>query len=83
MNAVAKAQLTFQMLILLPKYLYHQSQYQKIWDRKCLAQIAQMVRAFGMNLKVGGSSPPSGRDIFCLKNSLKNFLKNIRSCVEN
>ena len=29
--------------------------------------IAQVVRAFGMNPKVGGSSP-SGRDIFCLKN---------------
>ena len=27
-----------------------------------------MARAFGMNPKVGGSSPPSGRDIFCLEN---------------
>ena len=27
-----------------------------------------MIRAFGMNPKVGGSSPPSGEDIFCLKN---------------
>ena len=27
MNAVARAQLTFQMLTLLQKYLYHQSQY--------------------------------------------------------
>ena len=45
------------------KHLYIcQSQY------KCQALIAQMVRAFGMNPKVGGSSPPSGRDIFCLKN---------------
>ena len=26
-----------------------------------------MVRELGMNPKVGGSSPPSGRDIFCLK----------------
>ena len=27
-----------------------------------------MVRAVGMNPKIGGSSPLSGRDIFCLKN---------------
>ena len=27
-----------------------------------------MVRAFGMNPKIGGSSPPLDRDIFCLKN---------------
>ena len=27
MHAVARAQLTFQMLALLKKYLYHQSQY--------------------------------------------------------
>ena len=32
----------------------HQSQF-KTSDSKCLALIAQMVRAFGMNLKVGGS----------------------------
>ena len=31
-------------------YLYHQSQCSKTWDSKCLA--------FGMNPKVGGSSPP-------------------------
>ena len=29
----------------------------KAWDSKCLALIAQMVRAFGMNPKVGGLSP--------------------------
>ena len=57
MNAVARAQLAFQMLTLLQKYLYHQSQYSKSWDSKCLALIAQMVRAFGMNPKVGGSRP--------------------------
>ena len=57
-NAVAHAQLTFQMWTLLKKYLYHhKSQYSKTWDCKCLALIAQMVRAFGMNPKVGGSSP--------------------------
>ena len=27
-----------------------------------------MARAFGMNPKVGGSSPPPSRDIICLKN---------------
>ena len=58
MNAVAYAQLTFQMLILLQKYLYWQSQYSNTWDSKCMALIAQVVRAFGMNPKVGGSSPP-------------------------
>ena len=56
-NAVAPAQLIFQMLTLLKKYRYHQSQYSKTWDSKCLALIAQKVGAFGMNLKVWGSSP--------------------------
>ena len=58
MNAVAYAQLTFQMLTLLQKYLYWQSQYSNIWDSKCVALIAQVFRAFGMNPKVGGLSPP-------------------------
>ena len=39
------------------KYLYRQSQYSNTSDSKCLAPIAQVVRAFGMNPKVGGSSP--------------------------
>ena len=30
----------------------------KAWDSKCLALIAQTVRVFGMNLKIGSSSPP-------------------------
>ena len=46
------AQLTFQMITLLQVYLYRQSQYSKTWDSKCLALIAQIVRAFGMNPKV-------------------------------
>ena len=54
-----RTQLTFQILTLLKKYLYRQSQYLKTWDSKCLALISKMVRSFGMN---------SGRDIFCLKN---------------
>ena len=54
MNVVAGAQLTFQML--LKKNLYRQSQYKK-WDNKCLALISQIVRAFGMNPKVGDSNP--------------------------
>ena len=58
MNAVACAQLTFQMLTSIQKYLYHLSQYSKPWDRQCLALIAQMVRAFGMNPKFGGTSAP-------------------------
>ena len=56
--------LTFQMLILIHKKPYHQRQYSKTWDSKCLALIAQVVRAFGMHPKVGGSS----RNIFYLKN---------------
>ena len=39
--------------------LYCQSQYSKTWDSKCMALIVQMVREFGMNPKVEGSSPPS------------------------
>ena len=77
MNAVARAQLAFQMLTLLEKYLYHQSQYSKTWDNKCLALITQMVRAFGMNPKVGGSSP-SQVETFSLS---KNFHIFIRTSV--
>ena len=58
MNAVARPQLKFQILTLLQKYLYRQSLYSKTWDSWFLALIAQMVRAFGMNPKVGGSIPP-------------------------
>ena len=58
MNAVACAQLTFQMLILLQKYLYCQSQYSNILDSKYLTLMTQVVSAFSMNLKITGSSPP-------------------------
>ena len=68
MNAVARAQSIFQMLTLLEKYLYRQRQYSKPWDGKCLALIAQMVRAFGMNPKVGGSSPSQVETFSVLKN---------------
>ena len=57
MHAVAHAQLTFQMLTLLKKYLYRQSQYSNTWDSKCLSLIAQVVSAFGMNPKVGVRVP--------------------------
>ena len=53
------------MLTLLQKYLYDQSHYPNISDRKCLGLISQVVRSFAMVPKVRGSSPPSGRDIFC------------------
>ena len=43
MNTVARAQLTFQMLTLLKKFLYRQSQYLTTWDSRCLALIAEMV----------------------------------------
>ena len=36
------------------KHLYHQSQYSNTWDRKCLALIAEVVRAFGIKPKLGG-----------------------------
>ena len=59
------------MLTLFKKYLYHQIQYSKTWESKCLNLMAQTVRAFGMNPNFGGSGPPppppSGRDNFCLK----------------
>ena len=58
MNAVARAQLLLQMLTSLQLYLYHQSQYSKTWDSTCLALVAQMVRTFGINPKLVGSSPP-------------------------
>ena len=50
------------------------------WDSKCLALIAQVVRAFGMNPKIGGSSL-SQVETFSL--NLGHFHKNIRSWVEN
>ena len=45
------------MAIVIYMYDNRQSQCSNIWDSKCLALIAQMVRAFGMNPKVGGESP--------------------------
>ena len=62
------------------KYLYRQREYYT-WDSKYLALIAQVVRAFGMNSKVGGFESPSGRDIFSLNR--RHFHKNIRSWVKN
>ena len=55
MNAVARAHLTYQMLALLQKYLYLQSQYSTTWDSKCQALIAQIGRVFCVNPKVEGS----------------------------
>ena len=69
------------MLTSLKKYLYRQSQYSKTWDSKCLALIAQIVRAFGMNPKVGGSSPPQVEAFSVSK--LWHFHKNTCLCVEN
>ena len=63
------------------KYLYHQNQYSKTRDSKCLALIAQMVRAFGTNPKVGVRVPLRSRHF--LSQTLWYFHKNIRSCVEN
>ena len=65
----------------LQKYLCRQNQYSRIWDSKGLALIAEVDRAFGMNPKVGGSSPLRSRYFLFLK--LRHFHKNIRSWVEN
>ena len=40
------------------KNLYRQSQYSRTWNGRCLALIAQVVRGFGMNPEVVGSSCP-------------------------
>ena len=64
MNAVALAQITFEMLTLLLKYLYHQSQYLKTLDSKSLTLITQIRHEF----EGSGFESPSGRDIFYLKN---------------
>ena len=57
-NAVTRTQLSFQMLTLLPKISILPEPVFKTWNCKGLALITQMVRAFGMNPVVGGSSPP-------------------------
>ena len=69
MNAVARTQLTFQLLTILQRYLYHQSQYSTTRESKCLALIAQWVRAFGMNPKFGGSGLPQV-ETFCVSKTL-------------
>ena len=53
----------------------------KTWDNKCLALIAQMVIAFGMNPKVGVRFPLRSKHF--LSQKLWHFHKNIRSCIEN
>ena len=60
---------------------YHQSQYSQTWDDKCLALIAQMVRVFGMNPKIGVRVPISLSFFLCQK--LRHFHQNISSWVEN
>ena len=51
------------------RYLHRQSQYSNAWHSKCLALIAQMVRIFGMNPKVGASSPQQV-ETFTVSNTL-------------
>ena len=63
-------QITFQMLTLLQRYLFRQSQYS---ISKSLALIAEMVRAFGMDLKVEGSSPLRSR--YFLSQNFDNFTR--------
>ena len=54
----------------------------KTWDSKCLALIAQMVRAFGVNPEVGGSSP-SQVETFSVSKNFWLFHKNIPWGFEN
>ena len=72
MNIVARAQLTFHTFT-LKKHLYHRSWYSKTLGRKFLALIAQMVRAFGINPKVGGSSLPQA-ETFSVSKTLTIFV---------
>ena len=65
----------------ITKYLYRQSQYSTTWDSKCLALIAQLVRTFGMNTKVGWSSPLRSRH--SLPQKRRHFHKNIRLWSKN
>ena len=69
------------MLTLLQKYRHRQSQYSKAWGSKCLALIAQMVRASGMNPQVGGSGPFQVEAFSVSK--LRHFHKNTRLWVED
>ena len=55
--------------------LYYQCQYSKTWDSKCLALIAQMVRAFGINPNVGCSSPPQVEIFLSQKRSQDTFTR--------
>ena len=55
--------------------------HSKTWGSKCLALLAQLARAFGMNPKVGGSSPPQG-ETFSVSKTLTLSQKHC-SCVEN
>ena len=58
MNVVACVQLTFQVFTLQTKIYTLPEPVFQTWDRKCLVSIAQMVKVFGMNPKVGGLSAP-------------------------
>ena len=55
MNVVSRAQSNFNFTT---KHLYHRTQYSTSCAIKCLALIAQMVRAVSMNPKLEGSGPP-------------------------
>ena len=80
-NAVARAQLTFQRLTLLQNIYTARASVQKHWDSKCLALIAQMVRAFGMSPMVVVRVPLRSRHF--LSQKFWRFPKNTQSCVEN
>ena len=50
------------------KYLYHQSQYSKIWDIKYLAPVAQIVKYSAWIQRLWGSNPAWVETISILKN---------------
>ena len=64
------------------KYIYFQSQYSRTWDSKCLALIAQLVRAFSMNPKFWGCSPHQVETFPVSERKLGHLHKNISSWVK-
>ena len=78
MNAVARAELKFQMLTLETKIFIPQEPIFKTWDSNCLASIVHVVSIRHESKGLQFNSPLSG-DISCLKT----FLKNIHSWVAN
>ena len=72
MHAVARTQLSFQMLLLLKKNYIARASIRIYGAANAL--IAQVVRAFGMSPKFGGSSPPEVETFFGTKSKSKQYI---------